>query len=199
METFNALVFIAPPLGGKDTQSNLFMNFCKENSKSFLFLTTGNEFRSLGEHNYTSLLLRETIASGNFVPDFIVNGVVASYLLRNFDPTKIVIFNGFPRNKIQGKEFIKIVEFYKIIPKVIYIKPSDKILMKRREIRHIEEQRSDDTLESFCKRIEIYKNQTRPLIRFLRLHFEIIEIPGILNPEKANTRILESLGLITKL
>ena len=149
----------------------------------------------------------ETLASGKLVKDEITYQLIEERLARD-DCRNGFIIDGFPRNLEQAKEYDKILNKLGYdIGNVILINVDEKTLEKRITGRRICEdcksifnindkesspkeesvcdncggklyQRSDDNLESFKTRYEMYKEKTEPIIEYYRDKNVIKEVDG---------------------
>jgi len=56
-------------------------------------------------------------------------------------------------------------------------------------------QRPDDTPKAVQKRIQVYKDETLPVLSFYRDRGILAEVAGLDNIESVNQRVLEALGV----
>ncbi len=161
-----AIIIVAPPCGGKGTQSqNIVLNY------GFHHLSTGDLLRS-SVPDLKNLMMMN---SGRLVDDFFV-----SYLLKDklsHCHLENVIFDGFPRNLNQLNMFQNLLDqhqFIQVIP--VFLDVSDKILEKRLEERKKVNLRPDDHLEIFRGRIRSFRIETLPVIDHFKEHQNFIQI-----------------------
>ena len=133
-----------------------------------------------------------------------------------------VIFDGFPRNLIQAEALDKaLVEQGKAIDKVVFIKVSEKELLERLGGRWICRQcqapyhavnsppkilgkcdrcggelyqRTDDTVETVKKRLEVYFAETAPLIDYYTQAGKLLEIDGGGSVDEVEDKMVEALS-----
>lgn len=160
----------------------------------------------------------EIMARGDLVPDDITIAMIRDRFSQP-DCTMGTVLDGFPRNPIQAEALDKLLEdFQAKIAVVPYIKVADDVLIKRltgrltcRENGHIFHkdfnspkeagkcdydgselyQRDDDTEETVTNRINVYMEQTTPLIEFYKKAGVLSEINGEQDIEKVTKDLLE--------
>jgi len=192
---FEDAIFIAYPLGGKDTQAGLLIETYKNMLVPYLYLATGECFRKIEKENYTSILIKDMMDNETLVPDFLATGLVSSNLIQSMSQEKTLILNGFPRNKKQGLTFIEMMYFYKRSPKIIIIEVSPDEIMKRLEERKQIETRTDDREEVVKKRLRIFEEENTPLVELLSKHFNSSIINGNGTIENTQKQIIEALKI----
>jgi adenylate kinase len=192
---FEDAIFIAYPLGGKDTQAGLLIETYKNMLVPYLYLATGECFRKIEKGNYTSILIKDMMDNGTLVPDFLATGLVSSTMIQSMSQEKTLILNGFPRNKKQGLTFIEMMYFYKRSPKIIIIEVSPDEIMKRLEERKQIETRTDDREEVVKKRLRIFEEENTPLVELLSKHFNSSIINGNGTIENTQKQIIEALKI----
>jgi len=193
------IVFLGAPGAGKGTQA--------ANTARELGLTTiasGDLFRQAIERgDELGLKVKDYLEKGVLVSDEITAQVV---LERMSSPgcRDGVVFDGFPRNLKQAEVLDEALKRQnKIIDWVVYIKVSDKELIKRlsgrlvcrqcqapycKETACTEDkcqkcggelyQRPDDNIETVKRRLKVYFNETAPLIEYYRKSGKLLEVDG---------------------
>ncbi len=192
---FEDAIFIAYPLGGKDTQAGLLIETYKNMLVPYLYLATGECFRKIEKGNYTSVLIKDMMDNGIFVPDFIATGLISNKMVQSMSQEKTLILNGFPRNKKQGLTFIEMMDFYKRNPKIIIIEVSTNEIMKRLEERKQIEKRTDDRENVVKNRLRIFEEENVPLVQLLSKYFDISTINGNGTIENTQKQIIEALKI----
>mgnify|MGYP003326683753 FL=1 len=156
----NLVIFLGPPGAGKGTQA---VTIAKE--KNLAHISTGDMLR---EHvsNETELgkIPKTLLDEGKLVPDSLVIEMLQERLLSN-DCVNGAILDGFPRTIAQAESLDKISEEFKISKVIVFEADRDE-LIKRILNRGETSGRSDDTEESVSVRLEVYENDTAPLIEF---------------------------------
>ena len=197
------IMFIAPPAAGKGTQAELVVE-----KYGIPHISTGNILREISkEDSEIGKYVQETLASGKLVKDDITYQLIEERLKKE-DCQNGYIIDGFPRNIEQAYEYDKILKRLGYeVGNVIYINVDKNILEKRITGRRICEncntiynindeksspkvesvcdncggklyQRSDDNLEAFETRYQMYEEKTQPIIDYYKKKNVLIEIDG---------------------
>ncbi len=156
----NIVIFGAPG-SGKGTQSDLMIEKYGLNH-----ISTGDVLR--GEiKNGTELgkTAKSYIDKGQLIPDELMIDILASVYDKFGKEHKGVIFDGFPRTIPQAEALKKMLaeRGHKIAAMIELDVPEDE-LMTRLIKRGKESGRSDDNEETIKKRLDVYHNQTAPLV-----------------------------------
>jgi len=156
----NIVIFGAPG-SGKGTQSDLMIE-----KYGFGHISTGdvlrNEIKNGTELGKTA---KGYIDNGQLIPDELMVNILASVYDSFGKEHKGVIFDGFPRTIPQAEALKTMLEErgHRIAAMIELDVPEDE-LMKRLIKRGQESGRSDDNAETIKKRLDVYHNQTSPLI-----------------------------------
>ena len=156
----NIVIFGAPG-SGKGTQSDKMIE-----KYGFGHISTGDVLRSEMK-NGTELgkTARQYIDQGQLVPDQLIVDMLASVYDQFGQDHKGVIFDGFPRTIPQAEALKEMLakRGHKVAAMIELDVPEDE-LMKRLILRGQQSGRSDDNEETIKKRLDVYHNQTSPLI-----------------------------------
>ncbi len=195
------LILLGPPGAGKGTQSRRL----SENLK-IPQISTGDLLR-LAREQKTELGLKadEFMTSGRLVPDDLVTAMVEERLLKP-DCKNGYILDGFPRTSGQAEALDTSLKSQSMqIDRVISMEVSAEEVVKRltgrRQCRcggnyHIDMnppkqagicdrcgetlfQRDDDREDVIRKRLQVYEQQTRPLVEYYRRKGILRTVPGI--------------------
>lgn len=211
------LVLLGPPNAGKGTQAK---GLCDRFHMTQL--STGGIFReSMANKTPLGETVRPYVESGKLVPDEHVIGLVNEYLTNN-GLEKGYLFDGYPRNVAQADALKKLLEDAgHPLDSVVLIQVPEEILIRRAIGRrvclncgatyHIEFhppqkegvcdvcggeviQRKDDQEETVRHRLEVYEEQTRPLVDYYQDTGLLLTVDGDGKPEEVFRRILEQMG-----
>ena len=156
----NIVIFGAPG-SGKGTQSDKMIA-----KYGFEHISTGDVLRSEIK-NGTELgkTAKGYIDQGQLIPDELMIDILASVYDAFGKEHKGVIFDGFPRTIPQAEALKKMLaeRGHKVAAMIELDVPEDE-LMTRLIKRGQESGRSDDNAETIKKRLDVYHNQTSPLI-----------------------------------
>lgn len=160
----NIVIFGAPG-SGKGTQSDLLIK-----KYGFEHISTGDVLRSEIK-NGTELgkTAKAYIDKGQLIPDELMIDILANVYDSFGKEHKGVIFDGFPRT-IPQAEALKamLAERGHKVAAMIELDVPEEELMKRLIKRGQESGRSDDNAETIKKRLDVYHNQTAPLIEWYK-------------------------------
>jgi len=181
----NLVIFLGPPGAGKGTQA---VTIAKE--KNFAHISTGDMLR---EHvsNQTELgkTAKTLLDEGKLVPDSLVIEMLQKRLLSE-DCVNGAILDGFPRTIAQAESLDKISDEFKITKVIVFEADHDE-LIKRILSRGQTSGRSDDTEESVSVRLEVYENDTAPLIKYYELKNLVAKINAVGEVENICNLILK--------
>ena len=172
------ILLIGPQGSGKSTQSDLLsqeLNLPK--------ISTGDIFRKLSkEDSEVSLKVSKILSEGKLVDDELTAKIVEKRL--NEDDCKNgFIMDGYPRNIAQVQIFDPNFD------KAIYLKVDNDELIKRLTQRG----RSDDTPEGIKTRLDLYFQQTAPLLNFYREKGILKEVDGLGDVNQIQSEIRKNL------
>jgi len=116
---------------------------------------------------------------GELVPDAVVIGV-AEARLQQPDTERGFILDGFPRTTEQARALDAILaKLGRSLERCIVLCVSEEALVERLRKRAEIEGRSDDNEESIRTRMQVYRQQTAPLIEYYRAQGILIELDGL--------------------
>ena len=168
----NIVIFGAPG-SGKGTQSDLMIK-----KYGFGHISTGdvlrNEIKNETELGKTA---KQYIDNGQLIPDELMISILASVYDGFGKEHEGVIFDGFPRTIPQAEALKNMLdERGHNVAAMIELDVPENELMTRLIKRGQECGRSDDNEETIKKRLDVYHNQTAPLIEWYKkenLHHHI--------------------------
>ena len=181
----NLVIFLGPPGAGKGTQA---ITIAEE--KNLAHISTGDMLR---EHvsNETELgkTAKTLLDEGKLVPDSLVIEMLQERLLSD-DCVNGAILDGFPRTIAQAESLDKISAEFKISKVIVFEADRDE-LIKRILNRGETSGRSDDTEESVSVRLEVYENDTSPLIEYYEQKNLVAKINAVGEVENIYNLILK--------
>ena len=211
------IVLLGPPGSGKGTRAHIISELY-----NLPVITTGDMLRAATtEGTECGKEAKSYMDKGELVPDEIVNGVVRERFQKP-DLGNGFILDGYPRSKGQADALDQILEDNNInLTHVILVVLDDSIIVerlsKRRscpkcgEIYHLESkppkkpgvcdicgaaliQRDDDKPEVIKHRLEVYAEQTKPLIKKYKDQDLIVETSGEIPMDQLRDHLRELLG-----
>lgn len=172
------ILLIGPQGSGKSTQASLLAEFL-----GLPKISTGDIFRELAQGNSEEgRRIRQVMSEGGLIDDTETAKIVEQRL-KEEDCRNGFILDGYPRNKEQRQLFDPKFD------KVVDLEVADSEVMKRLLARR----REDDTMEAIKKRLDLYHEQTSPLLDYYKNQGILVEINGIGSIEEIQNRIREGI------
>ena len=209
------LVLFGPPGAGKGTQAQLLRDHLK-----VTHISSGDLFRHyLSKGTPLGLRAKEYMDRGELVPDEVTIDIILDKVMSIPDEEGFIL-DGFPRNPNQAEQLEKkLAAESRKLDKVVHIDVSEPELLRRLGGRYIcrdcqaphslgegEEgkkcvrcggelyQRDDDAPAAVKKRLEVYKEETTPVLGFYRERGVLVDISGDNTVDEVNKRVLAALG-----
>lgn len=183
------LILFGPPGAGKGTQAEAISeNF------SLPHIATGDIFRE-NVKNVTDLgrQAKEYMDQGALVPDDIVIAMVDERLSRD-DASDGFLLDGFPRTVAQAEALDEVLSTHgTAIDAVLRLLVDDEELVSRLLQRAQEQGRSDDTREVVETRLQVYRNETEPLVDRYGQQGVLHEIDGQGSIDEVRARVLAAI------
>ena len=182
------IILLGPPGAGKGTQAT----FIKDEF-NIAHISTGDMLReAVKNETALGITAKEIMARGDYVPDNLLLKIIKERI-NEHDCDNGFILDGYPRNETQAESLDLILnESGMSIDSVIQIDVDFSILEKRIEGRAQEsndEIREDDNLQVMKKRLQVYVDQTEPLISYYSNHKSFIVINGMNDISKVSEDI----------
>ena len=211
------IILLGPPGAGKGTQAEII---CK--NFSIPHISTGDMLReAIANETATGKIAKEIMDAGNLVPDDVIVSMVKERIKKE-DCRNGFLFDGFPRtipqaDALENKEiFVNVVLELTLKDELIINRMSGRrVLQPSGRSYHLEFnppekdgvddvtgepliQRDDDKPETVKNRLEVYWEQTNPLIVYYRsksvqTDLKYIEIDGSKSMEKVSSQIQAAL------
>lgn len=191
------LLLIGPPGAGKGTQAALLAR-----QLAIPAISTGDIFRHNGrEETELGLKAKAFMDRGEYVPDSLTNDLVRDRLGQE-DALKGFLLDGYPRTADQVAELDSILHDQENkLDVVVQLTADNEELVRRLAGRAQEQGRSDDTPDVIRRRLDVYDEQTAPLIDIYAARGLVVMINGLGEIQEVTDRIIEALdarGLISQ-
>jgi len=169
------IILFGPPGSGKGTQS---MNIVKK--YNLVHLSTGDKMREeIAKNSTLGQSFRKFIDKGKLVPDKMVMDMLNESGANQLGKEG-VIFDGFPRTIVQAEKLDKMLaKNNSLVDIVLSIEVTEEEIFKRLTGRGQDSGRSDDKDHIIKERIEVYKEQTFPLIDYYKKQGKFVSISGM--------------------
>ncbi len=210
------IVLLGPPGAGKGTQAQVISK-----TLNLAHISSGDIFReNLKNETELGKLARTYMDRGALVPDDVTISMIQERLNRP-DCINGALLDGFPRTPAQAKALDEMLEeSHQKIDCVPYINVPSDVLIERLSGRwtcptcgfvyhekfnppanqgicdkdqSVLYQRVDDKAETVKKRIEVYWEQTSPLIEYYQKKNLLIEVDGTLSIEDVSSQLLQAI------
>ena len=208
------LVLVGPPGAGKGTQAQFLAAHY-----SIPHISTGDIFRAnLKASTPLGLEAKGFMDSGQLVPDSVTNEMVKDRLTHN-DVANGFLLDGFPRNVAQA-EVLRAILADKKTPMhaVLEFSLADEEIVARLSSRRtcrdcgapsvgVDKcptcggdvyQREDDKAEVIARRLEVYAEQTAPIISFYRNEGLLISVSAVGNVEDITAHAISALSRVAQ-
>ena len=179
------LILFGPPGAGKGTQAK----FLVKKLNSFQ-ISTGDILRDeIKKDTEIGKKIINNMNNGKFVEDEIVNNLLEKTI---FDKSKMnkLIFDGYPRTVNQAKNLESLLnKSNQKIDYIFFLNVNKETIIERIKRRKIEEQRSDDDIDTIVKRYDTYMKTTKPVLDFYSKNINFHEIDGSLEINQITNKI----------
>jgi adenylate kinase len=210
------IVLLGPPGVGKGTQAKILSE-----RTGLAHISSGDLFReNLKNQSELGKLAQAYMTKGELVPDDVTIAMIRERLGRP-DSERGAILDGFPRTPAQAEALDGMLQDFKgSVDAVPFITAKDDVLIERLSDRwtcrangHIFNeksnppkvagtcdfdgselyQRDDDKAETVKRRIQVYLDQTSPLVDHYRHQGKLIEIDGTEPIEQVTQTLMDAL------
>jgi adenylate kinase len=187
MANTTGLIFLGPPGSGKGTQASLLAKLY-----GIPHISTGEILRgAITEQTPLGQQAQSYMDKGELVPDTLILELVKERLGQS-DVEKGWILDGFPRTVPQAIFLDKLIEEqHHTSEYVVNLDVPDEVILDRL----LQRGRKDDTEETIRRRLEVYREQTAPLIEYYRDRGTLHYIDGNRLPEEVTESLKEAIAL----
>jgi len=183
------LVIMGPPGAGKGTQATLIAEHY-----GIPAISTGDMFRAMkAADTPLARQVREIMESGGYVSDDITNAIVADRLAHE-DCKRGFLLDGYPRTLQQVQTLDDyLAESQRPLNAVISLVADVEEVVARLLRRAVIDGRSDDNEETIRVRLQVYAEQTEPLLEVYRSRGLLVEVDGHGEVQEVSERIFAAL------
>ena len=184
------LVLLGAPGSGKGTQAARL----KEHLQ-VPHISTGDLLRAeVAAGSPLGVQAREVMARGELVSDDILLGMLRDRFSRE-DTRAGFILDGYPRNLAQAAALDELLgSLGQKFDAAVQLTVDNEQIVERLAGRAKAEGRADDNPESVRKRLQVYDQQTAPVIEFYRQHGQLTIVDGVGTLDEVFTRIVEAIA-----
>jgi adenylate kinase len=183
----NKLIFLGPPGAGKGTQAAVLADFL-----GIPHISTGDILRkAISDNTPLGQKAQSYVDRGDLVPDNLILDLIRERLNQE-DAQKGWILDGFPRNLSQAGFLDQLLaELQQVPDHVVNFDVPDEALIARMLGRG----RKDDNEETIRNRLQVYREQTAPVIDYYRQGERLTTVDG----DRTEAEVTASLQGIVQL
>jgi len=185
------LILLGPPGAGKGTQAKLLVE-----TYGIPQLSTGDMLRAaIAAETPLGREAKAVVDRGDLVSDAIVSGIISERLDQP-DCANGFILDGFPRTIAQAEALEDMLrEKGRALDAVIELRADPDVLVQRvvQRARDSNGARADDNEEVLRKRLDVYREQTAPLVAFYRDRGLLRSVDGMASIGEVTTAIREAI------
>ena len=183
------LVLLGAPGSGKGTQATRLKDHLQ-----VPHISTGDLLRAeVAAGSALGLAAKEIMARGELVSDAILLGMLEARFSRT-DTSNGFILDGYPRNIAQASALGDLLaRIGQPIDCAVQLDVDSELLVERIAGRAKAEGRADDNPESVRKRLDIYVQQTAPVVEYYRQHGMLTVVDGIGTLDQVFNRVVQAI------
>jgi adenylate kinase len=166
------ILLLGPQGAGKGTQGKLLAA-----EYGVPHIATGDMLRAaIADGTELGRRAEPLLNSGQLVPDEIMIGLIRERLDSD-DTFGGFVLDGFPRTTVQAEALDAMLEeIDRPLSVVFEFRLPEEVCIERLQRRAEEEGRADDTPEAIRKRLELYREQTEPLVEYYRVRGNLVGV-----------------------
>lgn len=185
------IILLGPPGAGKGTQAQRLVS-----EHGIAHLSTGEMLRAaVASGGALGREAKTIMDAGQLMPDDLMVRMIAERIAEP-DCVKGFILDGFPRTVPQAQALDEMLAKKHLrLDAVIEIKVEESALVERIETRisQAETVRSDDTVETLRRRLDVYRGQTAPILPYYRERGQLRAVDGMRSIDEVTRQIEEIL------
>ena len=185
----NRIIILGPPGAGKGTQAAKIADHL-----NIPAISTGDIFRAnVAERTELGQTAQRYMDAGEYVPDEVTNAMVADRLGAE-EVDAGFLLDGYPRTEVQVAELDRILaERGGKIDVVVELTADTDEVVARLLSRAKDQGRTDDTEDVIRRRLEVYAEQTAPLVALYRDRGLLVAVDGLGSVDDVTARLLTAL------
>ena len=186
------ILLIGPPGSGKGTQAHRLSG-----QLHIPEISTGDMFRShLADGSPLGREIKEFLDAGNLVPDNLTTAMLR-VRLEERDARTGFLLDGYPRTVSQMDDLDGILDSAGTsLDAVVEITAHDDEIVRRLLLRSEAEGRSDDTEDVIRHRLELYRQETEPVIERYGRRALLVSVDGTADVDAVTVSALQGIEAI---
>ena len=184
------MLLVGPPGAGKGTQAVLLAE-----TFGIPAISTGDIFRAnVRDETPLGIEAKSYMDRGAYVPNELTNALVADRLT-HADCAPGFLLDGYPRTADQVTALdAMLADNDQKLDVVVELVADPEIVIERIRLRALDQGRADDTEEVIRRRLEVYEEQTAPLIDIYKRREILVSVDGIGDVAEVTNRIVSALA-----
>jgi adenylate kinase len=184
------LVLLGAPGSGKGTQAARLREHLQ-----VPHISTGDLLRAaVAAGTPLGLKAKAVMEAGNLVSDDIVLGMLEERLGKD-DARAGFVLDGYPRNLAQARALEQLLaRLQQPVDIAVQLDVDTALLVERIAGRAALEGRADDTPDSVRNRLNVYNEQTAPVVDFYRQNGKLACVHGVGSVDEVFNRIVEAMN-----
>ncbi|MGQ4537711.1 adenylate kinase [Dermabacteraceae bacterium P7074] len=189
-KTPSRLLIVGPPGAGKGTQAERIVE-----ALGVPAISTGDIFRAnVSQETELGVLAKSYMDRGEYVPDSVTNDMVRDRLAQD-DAKDGFLLDGYPRTLAQVDALDSMLkDLGTELDCVIELVVDHEAVVQRLLERGKQQGRSDDNEETIRRRLEVYTEQTTPLIEVYTERGLVKTVDGSAAIDEVTAEIMKALG-----
>ena len=186
------LLVLGPQGSGKGTQAQRLSA-----DHGIPHVSTGDMFRAaIAAGTDLGRRVEPILAAGELVPDELTVALIRERLSQP-DAARGFVLDGFPRNLAQAEELdAMLAEIGRTLDAILFFDIPDGVALERLLGRAEEEARHDDRPEAIERRLEIYHEQTEPVVERYRTTGKLVPLHAARSVGEVAAEIADALELL---
>lgn len=184
------MLIVGPQGSGKGTQAKLISE-----KLGIVAISTGDIFRAnIKGETELGKEAKKYVDAGDLVPDALTNRLVEDRLSWD-DAAEGFLLDGYPRNRTQAATLDEMLSRLGVdLDVVLELTADTEELTQRIKKRAEVEGRDDDADENVIRRrLELFENETRPMIDEYKTQGLVAQVDGLGAVEEVNARIISAI------
>lgn len=183
------LILLGPPGAGKGTQAKRL-----ESDRGYVQLSTGDMLRAaVASGSPLGRQAKAVMDAGKLMPDDVMIAIIAERISQP-DCRQGFILDGFPRTVAQAEALDRLLsERGLALDHVIEVRVDDDMLVDRINARNAQAGagggRSDDTVETLRRRLQVYHEQTAPILPYYEKTGRLVTVDGMASIDEVGRHI----------
>ena len=183
------IILLGPPGAGKGTQAKILVD-----GQGLVQLSTGDMLRAVvASGSELGQQAKAVMEAGKLMPDDIMVQIISGRI-SDPDCANGFILDGFPRTTVQAEALDRMLNEKGLpLDHVIEISVNDSVLIDRINTRVAEtpeaERRDDDNAETLKHRLEVYHEQTAPILPYYAGRGMLKKVDGMKQIDEVSKQI----------